>query len=539
MVMWPVWSVSVPRGDELALLAASQRLSTAWFTEGFSHYFTVYPEWTPPYTEYLRPVANLLYWLFRPGSEWGFRAQLLTVNYGAHALVAGLVAGLVHGPMGQSGSKAILAALLVALSPAFWSTPMLVQPAFAMEAVACALCLGAVWAGERRLAWALAALTFAVMTKESALPVVAALALSALIRRTWAAAAGAIGVLLAWVAWRAAVFGGVGSAHALLIPFGPVREAWSLLTTVGASAAQHNEMGVRETYILVAVTALTVVLASSTTALALGLYHSRQLGRGTGPAMHWATWPTGVACSALYLLVTDVHLRYGYILIVLLVLWIFSWRAPVVWRGGWLLAAVLTPVTAAGLARIDLAPMRQEFEDVRLLLGTLRRLPPQGPPIYWAADHVGAYAGPDRVAALAGLTRPLIKLSSIAHRCGAEQWTQVRTELAPLADGLSVSTRLPDCARFVFEGSRLSGEQFDREGRIRRNAVLSYEMPGVDRNSRSLPARPSDLRLGATMRVQIQGPATVVWYDHANRDWKVFDHPPVTGHPPAESKRDP
>lgn len=527
VAMWPVWSMAVPRGDELALLAASRRLDTAWFTEGFSHYFTVYPEWTLPYTEYLRPVANLIYWVFRPGSEVGFRLQLLVVNYGAHALVVALVAALMAGPLRQSAARAGLAALLVAASPAFWSTPMLVQPAFAMEAVACALCLGAVWAGERRLLVpALVCLALATMTKESALPVVAAWAAVALFRRRWAAVGGAISVLLAWLAWRVAAFGGVGSAHALAVPFGPVQEAWAIMSQPGDAALPGSALSLRAVYTLPAVAAITTVLAAAITVIAAMVLAEMRPQRREYLAPGTIGFPLGpfaVAASACYLLATDVHLRYGYILIVLLVLWMLCWPATAARRGSVLLVGVLLPLSAAGIARLELAPLRQEFADASRLMSTLRGLPPAGPPIYWAADHVGAYAGPNRVADLAGLTRPLVKLSSIAHRCPAGQWALVRTEIESLPEGLHVVTRLPACALFVFEGSRLAGAQFDPAGRIRRNAALAYEAPGVDRLSASHPARPAELRLGATMRVDISGPATVVWYDHAKRDWQVFD----------------
>src|SRR3984885_2088255 len=49
-----------PYGDDPALFNASDGNPTKWFTEGFSKYFVVYPEWNVPRTDFLRPVVNLI-----------------------------------------------------------------------------------------------------------------------------------------------------------------------------------------------------------------------------------------------------------------------------------------------------------------------------------------------------------------------------------------------------------------------------------------------------------------------------------------------
>ena len=52
--------------DELALVANSTNHTgqidvASWFSQGFSRYFITYPEWTSPYTNFLRPVVNVTF----------------------------------------------------------------------------------------------------------------------------------------------------------------------------------------------------------------------------------------------------------------------------------------------------------------------------------------------------------------------------------------------------------------------------------------------------------------------------------------------
>src|SRR5690348_3692096 len=48
------------QGDEVAFVFSSLTQSLAdWFSEGYSRYFDVYPEWWVPATNFIRPFSNL------------------------------------------------------------------------------------------------------------------------------------------------------------------------------------------------------------------------------------------------------------------------------------------------------------------------------------------------------------------------------------------------------------------------------------------------------------------------------------------------
>src|SRR6266478_1552190 len=51
-------------GDEPAVISESLNQSfIQWFSEGFSRYFVVYPEWFTPITNFSRPIMNLIPYL--------------------------------------------------------------------------------------------------------------------------------------------------------------------------------------------------------------------------------------------------------------------------------------------------------------------------------------------------------------------------------------------------------------------------------------------------------------------------------------------
>lgn len=167
-----------PYGDEFSLLVHSTRFFhpsiTSWFTDGFSKYFIVYPEWTVPYTDYLRPVANTYYYLCSIlfGSHWSY--YLLP----AYAIQSGLVAITVHFGrrwMELPISYALMAGLLVFLSPAFgWEE--IYHPAFCFDLLGALLAfIGINQFLQKKFVSAWLLFAIAVFTKETSIfaPVVA------------------------------------------------------------------------------------------------------------------------------------------------------------------------------------------------------------------------------------------------------------------------------------------------------------------------------------------------------------------------------
>lgn len=513
------WRHLYPRGDEFALIEASQRASTEWLTQGFDRYFIAYPEWTVPYTAYLRPVVNAVYWAFSPWSEPLFRAQLLVANYGVHAANAGLVFAMVAGTLAAPQGRAWLAAGAVFCSVAFFASAMPLQPAFAMDGLAAFAGLLAIWlAAAGRTSVALLLFALALLTKESALPVGAALMLYGGHRRQWRLALGVGALLLLWVGLRWYAFGGFGPVHSLSRPFQPM---WVLVD--GWAGARHLQLpsgGWRELVAPAMLLALIGLLVLSLPALKLALSSGepRPAGRAQGLAelLGWA-----VLSSALYLAATDTHPRFTYVFGVLLVPLLASDGRRL--ARGLLRLLLLTGAIAAvySWTRIDSAAQATHQQAARALVQSLASLPAEGPPIYIVNDHVGGYASATSMQRFAGLQRPVVRVNSVQLRCSHGEEKELQMRVARGGPTV-VEVVVPSCVQFIFEGAVMSGEAFDSDGHIERNTKLRYTFAEVDRTSASTAARPDRLRLGTRMRVQIDGPATLLSFDQSEQRWRVW-----------------
>jgi hypothetical protein len=112
----------VPAGHELPLIVNSTVMyhphPLSWFTEGYSKYFIVYPALGSSGTNFIRPVANALYFLdsLLFGRHWS--DYLLSSYVIFAAMVAGFVwLGTKH--LGFNSFQAAALGILAFLSPAF------------------------------------------------------------------------------------------------------------------------------------------------------------------------------------------------------------------------------------------------------------------------------------------------------------------------------------------------------------------------------------------------------------------------------------
>ena len=171
---------SAPYGDDIALMSNSEPAWNPdpgqWFTRGYSDYFTPYPAWSEPYTGFLRPLVNGLYFLrasLWPSQPFG---AYLPWSYALLAALAVLVYHLARRVLYCPPAWALSAFAAFLVCPAL-DVSLLHRPAFAAEPLAALLAsLGLLmWFSGRKVA---APLLFflAMLAKETAViaPVAAA-----------------------------------------------------------------------------------------------------------------------------------------------------------------------------------------------------------------------------------------------------------------------------------------------------------------------------------------------------------------------------
>jgi hypothetical protein len=320
-----------PQGDEWALLASSQppwANPLSWWHD-LSYYFVPGDDGSTG-SHFIRPFFNLAYWLqgWFLSPESGLR---LMYNFIMAAACAGLV--YVCAPAGASGRRG-LAALLAAgvpLLPSFLPAKIYIAPCLAFDPQGAACCLLAYLAYQReRYGWAAAALFVAVFTKETSLPVAAAVPATYALAN-WRALLAEnrprlnLAVLclpvLAWLVVRAA-FGEavVGGTYALPDPLGALRNSYKMAVRWPFWIEQtpwHLKPGLNASFLSAALFSL-LNLASLAAAAGTLLY---RLATRSALRLH----ESGFIASYAFMLLVGTIPRYGCTLQVFLALCIAHW----------------------------------------------------------------------------------------------------------------------------------------------------------------------------------------------------------------------
>ncbi|ADW67140.1 hypothetical protein [Granulicella tundricola] len=170
-----------PSRDEFSLLVASTKMFhpaiSTWFLEGYSRYFLSYPGLSHPATDFIRPGANLAYYvnslLF--GANW---SCYLLLSYFIQAGLVCITVKLALEALKLPRSLAVFAGVAVLLAPSFgWE--QIYIPSFTIDLLGAffvMLALHELWRSRNVTAWLL--LAAAIFTKETTLfaPVMTALA---------------------------------------------------------------------------------------------------------------------------------------------------------------------------------------------------------------------------------------------------------------------------------------------------------------------------------------------------------------------------
>ncbi|HZP13691.1 MAG TPA: hypothetical protein VFB36_14830 [Nevskiaceae bacterium] len=212
-----------PLADDWSVLAYSHphfARPLSWFTEGFANYLAQPPGLSEPYTNFLRPVLNLAYWiqgLWLAPESGGY----LYFNY----VVIAACAGLCLFAVSESAARIpalVLAAALPLMPGLLGSQQVLLFPVMAFDPLAAALCLLAaiLFSHERWIGCAVVLLA-AALTKETAMPIVVALPLLFAAQQgkvlrardpvAWLRLAMLGAPIAIWFALRYAAFGGMTS----------------------------------------------------------------------------------------------------------------------------------------------------------------------------------------------------------------------------------------------------------------------------------------------------------------------------------------
>jgi hypothetical protein len=554
----PYRRVYQPSHDDVTALADGLLLLPGarwqdWFTQGHSHFFDAYPEWSVGQTAFARPAFQFLIYLahFVLGKDW---ASYLAINYlciAGAAAVAFLVARIAFG-LGV-GRSLVLAALVLLSPPMFEFSAW--EVGYASEALVGVLIACAFLASTmRRDRSCIALLLLALFTKETALWAPFAACATVLLRRghgetfrTRAVLAAAmLSPLGVWLGFRLIFYGGVGGTYATagytIANFAMVT-IWKLehlqnlfiqqaviATESGwASVDRALRIGTLLLMLYLLIRWITSSLGAAWVAFAKGNRERRW--PAAEPALLVSLW--AAAGLTFYFSLAVFDSRYAASAV------IFAWPAigNAIFRHGGLIARTgLAVCLISSLARTsyfvaELNPpsddlvVGQFFRAAKDVDRVLSQLPSGTQQAYVLFANGLGIARPDYIEAFLGTKAEIVRIIDTTWNSTCRGKHQVIAfDHAISGDEVVIHATVPECATLLFWNARSDRTRIS-DGRLYRSETVSYEFPDARAASATSDATSAiDLGHRVTVHIRPRGPArfiigdsgpdaAVTWFD--------------------------
>jgi hypothetical protein len=485
-----------PYGDDPALFNASEGNPTKWFSEGFSKYFVVYPEWNVPRTDFLRPGVNFIVRLNRTVFGEHYSLYFATF-YCAQFMVCVLVVCLAR-QMGVNERWLYLIGLLTAINPAFVGEG-LYSIAFQFDIWSGLFAVLALYLIFRE--WytlAVLSLTFAVFTKEPALYApVAAMATVYLIHRRRLLAVTMLLPLVVWAGvWKFVFVGTPGGNYALqgdpkaLLLKGLIQGFLRWPTgifdyhIVRNIFVEHSILAhLPDLLILLINLFLWVVLVAIGAYFARAVFAAEPLSHQDRLLLAVLIWLVGALSFGI---LVGYHPRFGGSIYPLEILV----YAGIIHRSTYRLAhsfsaLAVGSLTAAFLWSAQLKVPHQEASQVasmRSLMDSLRR---HRADVVYVLNSSRSDAAPSNIASLAGTSSEKVVILSEAKGCLNDSRADP-PKVQQVGKAVHIVSVLPACASYEFNGVSASIMAQAFGGVLPRDHLATYSLPGGHITERGL-----------------------------------------------------
>jgi hypothetical protein len=477
-----------PYGDDPALLNASNGSPTTWFTEGYSKYFVVYPEWNMPRTDFLRPVINLIVRLNHILFADHYFLYFATF-YFAQFLVCVLVVSLAR-QIGVNERWLYLIGLLVAINPAFLGQGIY-DVAYHFDIWCGLFAILALYLIFREWYWlAILSLTLAVFTKEAVLYApIAAAATVYLIHRRRLRAVTMLLPLAAWACvWRFVFVGTPNGNYALqgdpisLLVKGSIVGIMRWPTglfdyrVVRSVLVRHSILpNLPDLLILLINLFLWSLLVAVGAYIARGVFAAKPLTHQDRLILAVLIW-LGGALSFGILVAYDP--RFGgsiYPLEILSCAVIFHRATRPMTRSLSVLAIGLLTGAFLWNARVGVPPqIFSQISSMRSLMDSLRRHPAD---VVYVLNSARADAAPSHIASFAGTPSEKVVILSEATGCLKDSQAGPPV-MRQVGNAIHIVSVLPPCASYEFNGVHSFILSKALGGVLPRGQFATYSLPG-------------------------------------------------------------
>lgn len=499
-----------------------------WLSHGMAGYYHVYPEWPQTaFSNFYRPVWNLTIFIERMSlgeAYWAWFLVYAAAQYAGACLFLRLLRSL-----GTPPRPALLFAILFLFNPAFLNSGF-IYPGFQFDVFVALLLLSALSQLFEGRCWlALALITAAVLTKETAIfaPVAAAITVFILKRDVkWSAAM--LAPVLVWIAarWLAyhAVLGGTFASPAtigeLLANVGKGLIVWpSGEVNANGPLQLSGAKGVALCAALLVNAALWAVLGYAAWQVVRGLRRTPWTPEGSRQAV-LLIWTLG---ALSFCLLTRPQTRFGASFYVFLLLFL-AYFLFVGARRRWLKAAtplllsLVTLLHGGEFLRGAIANIAEDRKGETALFAALRSLPQDG-------RAVSIVNAPNMLSAPALLEKSWnlrLDLTFIDQFGGC--WRAGAGDVRYDPSSASLAVEIPSCASYLFAGVPSDIQAKAAAGGFLRPGLGVYDFPDHREGRRRSSG---DIDFGRTLRVRfVRPPGTILAYDWRQGAYRVLGSEP-------------
>jgi hypothetical protein len=499
-----------------------------WLTRGMSDYYHVYPEWPQSaFSNFYRPVWNLTIFTEQAvlGQHyWAWFLAFCALQYGGTLVFLRLLLSL-----GLPSRSALPFTILFLFNPAFLNFGF-IYPGFEFDVFISLLLLSALYQLlHDRFGYALALISAAIFTKETAIfaPVAAALTVFILKRDAkWSIAM--LMPLLLWIAarWLAfhAVMGGT---------FASPTGISDLLGNIGTGLAIWPSSAVPANFSLqlegIYGVGVLALLAMNFVMWAILVYAAWQTARalwrtpdnaGSKLQAVLLVWILG---ALAYCMLIRPQVRFGASLDAFLLLFLAYFLFAQPWPRYLktlpvLILAVVASARGVNFLWSDLPKVLTARSGEKALFGALQSLPQDGRAVF-VVNAPTMLSAPRFIAKEWNLKLRITFINQFrgcSYANSQEAWYQLSLT--------SLSVEIPSCASYVFAGVPSDTQVKVLAGGLLRPGVGTYEFPGHPDLSKRLSS--GDIDFGRAMQVQSPHlPGTILVYDWQNGVYRTLEAP--------------
>jgi len=527
-----------PFGDDPAVFQASSGNPVSWFTQGFSRYFMVYPEWRTPFTDFMRPGVNLIIHLNQMFFGHNYAGYFISY-YGAQLLVC-LAALLVAQHFGVRSPWLFLVALTVAIDPAFIGLG--IQRAAFYFDVWCGLfaILSLYFILERRYGLAIVALTLSLFIKETALyaPIAAAITVYMCTRRKLVSACMLLPLAIWAVSWKYVFHGSSSGIYALPNQHKPGEFLQTMIQgfLIWPSGV-FDEHVVRQILLDHAILpnlaeivlgALNLLLWCFLAAIAIQLLRpflrgEDRYGKCDPELLSLFVWLIGALSFGI---LVGRQSRFGgsiYPLEVICCAVVYQRTPlPIIKK---MVGVAIAAIAVSFLWSAQTTIRQRDFsqsDSMRSLVTSVRKYKSD---IIYVLNSPSAFSAPSAIEHLAGTSSQIVVLSQFTG-CPTAAWPTSAAIHLDQAKADIVSN-LPPCAHYEFDGvdSAILARGF--QGNLSRGNFANYDFPDAKVTGRGLLSSNliTSIDMGKQLKIEIAPKAdksyTILYYDWSSGEYKA------------------